>query len=321
MIHENFNFKEHGFAGHLAEPDGGSDKAVIVVMGGEQSLLPGIKFAERFADYGITGLSVSLFGAEGLPDSPNQVPLDMFIPAVKYLREEKHIDRLSIYGQSMGSIFAVLAATYVGGFENLIMVSPTHVPFEGTLKDKKTMTGHSIATWKGLEVPFVTADFSKVKAAKYQKHPDAKCKVTGMWVAYHDAYHDNDAVERAKLHVEKTGARVLLIAGDEDEAWPSEYSVKLIEEELKKANYDKDVKVIIYPHGSHLNGLIVTTLAPVIGYQRAADIAKKALKENRPVREIILEEKVLEPEEVERILDPVRMTEPTFFGAQEHPAP
>lgn len=66
---------------------------------------------------------------------------------------------------------------------------------------------------------------------------------------------------------------------------------------------------------------IVTTLAPVIGYQRAADIAKKALKENRPVREIILEEKVLEPEEVERILDPVRMTEPTFFGAQEHPAP
>ena len=29
-----------------------------------------------------------------------------------------------------------------------------------------------------------------------------------------------------------------------------------IEEELKKANYDKDVKVIIYPHGSHLNGLM-----------------------------------------------------------------
>lgn len=66
---------------------------------------------------------------------------------------------------------------------------------------------------------------------------------------------------------------------------------------------------------------IVTTLAPVIGYQRAADLAKKALKENRPVREIILEEKMLEPEDVERILDPVRMTEPTFFGTQEHPAP
>jgi len=55
MRHEDFNYKEHGFTGHLAEPDSGSWKAVIVVMGGEQSILPGIKFAERFADYGITG--------------------------------------------------------------------------------------------------------------------------------------------------------------------------------------------------------------------------------------------------------------------------
>ena len=59
---------------------------------------------------------------------------------------------------------------------------------------------------------------------------------------------------------------------------------------------------------------IVTTLAPVIGYQKAADIAKKALRENRPVREIILEENVLDPEEVSRILDPVSMTEPGFSG-------
>lgn len=64
MKYKDFYIKEHGFVGHMAEPDTGSDRAVIIVMGGEQSLLPGIKFAERFADYGITGLSVSLFGAE-----------------------------------------------------------------------------------------------------------------------------------------------------------------------------------------------------------------------------------------------------------------
>jgi len=255
MLHEDFNVKEHGFVGHLAEPNGG-DKAVIIVMGGEQSILPGIKFAERFADYGITGLSVSLFGAEGLPDSPNHIPVDMFLPAVQYLRTKKRIEHISIYGQSMGSIFAVLAAQYIGGFENLIMVSPTHVPFEGTLKDKKTMTGRSVATWKGSDIPFVTADFSKVKAGKYQKHPDAKCKVTGMWAAYHDAYKDAAKVNEARLSVEKSDARVLLIAGDEDEAWPAEYSVREIEKDLKSVGYDKDVKVIVYPHGSHLNGLM-----------------------------------------------------------------
>ena len=187
MRHEDFNMKEHGFVGHLAEPDGGSDRAVIVIMGGEQSILPGIKFAERFADYGITGLAVSLFGAEGLPDAPNQVPLDMFIPAVEYLRGKKGIEHISVYGQSMGSIFAVLVAKYIGGMENLILVSPTHVPFEGTTKDKKTMSGRSVATFKAEDIPFVSADFSKIKASKYYKHEDAEYKVMGMWIAYHDA--------------------------------------------------------------------------------------------------------------------------------------
>ena len=54
----------------------------------------------------------------------------------------------------------------------------------------------------------------------------------------------------------------------------------------------------------------VTVLAPVIGYQKAADIAKKALQQNRSVREVLLEEHVMEPEELSRVLDPVRMTEP-----------
>ena len=67
LKHINFNMKEHGLVGHLAEPEQTNGKAVIVIMGGEQSFLPGIKIAERFADYGFTGLAVSLFGAEGLP--------------------------------------------------------------------------------------------------------------------------------------------------------------------------------------------------------------------------------------------------------------
>lgn len=256
MIHEDFNMKEHGFVGHLAQPDNGSDKAVLVIMGGEQSILPGIKIAERFADYGYTGLAVSLFGADGIPDSPNRCPLEMFEHAVDYLRNRKKIQHISTYGQSMGSIFAVLTAQYIGGIENVIMVSPTHVPFEGTTKDKKHMTGHSVVTWRGKDIPFVTADFSKVKASKYQKHPAAAHKVMGMWIAYYDAYQDKDREQKAWLQIEKTNARVLLIAGGADEAWPAEYSVNAIKEYLERKNYGHDVKMIVYPNVSHLTGMM-----------------------------------------------------------------
>lgn len=256
MLYENFNMKEHNFVGHLAEPDNVSDKAVIVIMGGEKSVLPGIKIAERFADYGFIGLAVSLFGAEGISDSPDQCPLEMFEAAVEYLRKQKQIQHISIYGMSMGSIFAALTAVYVGGIENIIMVSPTHVPFEGTTKDKKHMTGHSVVTWRGQDIPFVTADFSKVKASKYQKHPAADYKVMGMWIAYYNAYCDKNREKKAMIPMERTNARILLIAGGADEAWPSEYSVHTIQEYLQHVNYCHDVKAIVYPNVSHLTGMI-----------------------------------------------------------------
>ena len=256
MRHEDFNLAEHGFVGHLAEPDTGSDRAVIVIMGGEQSLLPGIKFAERFADFGITGLAVSLFGAEGLPDSPDRIPLELIEAAVRFLREVKEIPHMSIYGQSMGSIFAALAAEKFGIFDNLILVSPTHVPFEGTLRDKKTMTGHSVATWRGEELPFVKVDFTKWKAGKYQKHSAAGYPVTGMWCAYHEAYRDREIVRCAMLHPEKSDARILMIAGAMDEAWPSADSVRRLQNALREAGYTKEVKTIVFPHGSHLTGLM-----------------------------------------------------------------
>ena len=256
MRHQNYTLTEHGFVGHLAEPESGSERAVIVVMGGERSLLPGIKFAERFADFGITGLAVSLFGAEGLPRSPDRIPLELIEAAVGLLREEKAISHLSIYGQSMGSIFAALAAEKIGGFENLILVSPTHVPFEGTLQDKRTMTGHSVVTWRGKEMPFVKADFSKWKAGKYQKHPAASYGVTGMWCAFYEAYRDEVLVGQAILHPEASGSRILMIAGAMDEAWPSAESVRLLQTALRKAEYAREVKTIVSPHGSHLTGLM-----------------------------------------------------------------
>lgn len=136
------------------------------------------------------------------------------------------------------------------------MVSPTHVPFEGTMKDKKTMTGKSIATFGGKDVPFVTADFGSIRLSKNYRHPAAGYRVTGMWIAYYNAYQNKATEKAAWLHLEKTNARILLIAGAEAEAWPAAYSVTALKEYLDELSYEKEVKVIVYPHGSHLNGMM-----------------------------------------------------------------
>ena len=55
---------------------------------------------------------------------------------------------------------------------------------------------------------------------------------------------------------------------------------------------------------------VVTALCPHIGYQKAAKIAKKALASRKSVRDLILEEGIVEKDKLEYILDPLAMTEP-----------
>jgi fumarate hydratase class II len=55
---------------------------------------------------------------------------------------------------------------------------------------------------------------------------------------------------------------------------------------------------------------MVTALAPVIGHDNAAKIAKEAFTTGKTVREVILAHKGLTPAQVSKILDPWRMTEP-----------
>ncbi|MBM4388176.1 MAG: aspartate ammonia-lyase, partial [Deltaproteobacteria bacterium] len=52
---------------------------------------------------------------------------------------------------------------------------------------------------------------------------------------------------------------------------------------------------------------MATPLAAIIGYDRAAGIAKKAFESGRTVREIALDEKVLDPVKLGEILDPVKL--------------
>jgi fumarate hydratase class II len=56
--------------------------------------------------------------------------------------------------------------------------------------------------------------------------------------------------------------------------------------------------------------MLATALAPVIGYDAAAAIAKEAARTGRTIREVARERTGLSEEELDRILDPARMVEP-----------
>src|SRR3989454_1260768 len=54
---------------------------------------------------------------------------------------------------------------------------------------------------------------------------------------------------------------------------------------------------------AELTGQLVTAIAPVVGYDRAAELFKKAMARDVPIRQVLEEERVLPREEIDRILD------------------
>ena len=56
------------------------------------------------------------------------------------------------------------------------------------------------------------------------------------------------------------------------------------------------------------NPILVTALNPVIGYLKAAEIAKQAFADGRPIVDVAEEMTDLPRDELERLLDPARLT-------------
>ena len=55
------------------------------------------------------------------------------------------------------------------------------------------------------------------------------------------------------------------------------------------------------------NPILVTALNPIIGYEKAAEIAKKAYKENRSIIEVASEETNIPKQKLKKLLDPSKL--------------
>jgi fumarate hydratase class II len=62
---------------------------------------------------------------------------------------------------------------------------------------------------------------------------------------------------------------------------------------------------------------LATALNPAIGYDKASEVAKEAMKEGKTIREVVLEKGYLDAEEVDDVLDPAKMTERVILSGDD----
>ncbi len=166
-----------------------------------------------------------------------------------------------------------------------VEVQLTHVPFEGTDR-RYRMTGHSVVTWNGRDIPYAPTDFSKYKPSGYLKSSDATHPVMGMWQSFYEAYQK--AADDKMIPLEKAHSNILMIAGEEDEDWPSAYSVEKLKARLADQDYKGRVESILYPHVGHLTGMmpnrerekLLYRMLPIVGmaYKTLGKYKKESLE-------------------------------------------
>jgi fumarate hydratase class II len=69
--------------------------------------------------------------------------------------------------------------------------------------------------------------------------------------------------------------------------------------------------VDVLQHYAESSPAIATKLNPIIGYEKAAEIAKEAGRTGKTVKQLVIEKGILSPEEAEKVLDPRHLTAPS----------
>ena len=62
---------------------------------------------------------------------------------------------------------------------------------------------------------------------------------------------------------------------------------------------------------------IITAICPYVGYEKAASVAKEAIRTGSAVRELVIHDNLLTEEQLDIILDPLSMTEPGISGSEK----
>lgn len=249
MKKTELDVRNFGFRGTLYDSQNGSDAAIIVFIGSEGSIIPAGFIAERFADLGYNALALYYFGGEGLPGFRGQIPMEFVEKAISYLKEYDNgrIRKFAAYGDSIGSMPALMSGVLFQAITCIIAVSPTHVVTEGFLTRTK-MSGNSFLTYNGIDLPYLPLPSGLKMHEMFQ------------------AAYKNTAL--GDIPVEQIQGRVLFIASELDEAWPAAYSVKRMESRLTENQFPNPHKALIFEKAGHLVGIMPDTrkhlLVPLI---------------------------------------------------------
>lgn len=233
---------QDGFQANYFSKNETVNKPAIILIGGGQW---GDYWGAEFANKGFVGLSLPYTRNKGLPQLPEEIPLEYFENAIKWLGEQPAVNpqKIIIMGASRNAeLSLVIASTFPELVGGVIAFAPSSVSWSNTVLPYNSNDLKPSWKFQGVDVPYVPMDkisgneFNKIETLEYWKSGLAK----------------TDYVTQATIRVEKINGPILLFSGKDDMVWPSSLMADKIEQRIKESNFKYAFQNIKYENAGHL---------------------------------------------------------------------
>lgn len=234
--------KNESFQANFYSLKSTKNKAAFILIGGGQW---GDYWGVEFAKNGYSGLSLPYTRLEGLPVMPEEIPLEYYKNAIRWLGEKEEVDptKIIVMGASRNAELAlVIASTFPELVHGVIAYAPGSVSWSNTVLPYNSDDIKASWTYNEEAIPYIPME--KIVAGNTNTINTLEYWESGL--------QKIDQFENAMIKVEDINGPILLFSGKEDEVWPSALMADQIEKRLEESNFGFPFQNIQYENAGHL---------------------------------------------------------------------
>ncbi|GAB7531557.1 acyl-CoA thioester hydrolase/BAAT C-terminal domain-containing protein [Pseudomonas sp. 3A(2025)] len=239
--------REDGLVGTLFLPAGTGPHPAVIVLNGSGGGINEPR-AALYASRGYAALALGYFKAPGLSDYISNTPLEYFERGLDWVRREvkpAH-DFVALSGQSRGGELVLLLGSL---FPDKVSAVIGYVPsalVHGGQAAADPAVGRDGPAWLYQGKPLVHV-WNNNRTANWSARDAGQRNALSMLTALDDP----EAVERARIPLEKIKGPVMLLSAGDDAAWPSSLFSRMVVERLNAHRHAWPVKHLDFPLAGH----------------------------------------------------------------------
>ncbi|MCM4153939.1 palmitoyl-CoA hydrolase [Arenibacter sp. N53] len=236
------SINEKGFQARYYANKSTTNSTAVVLIGGGQW---GNYWGEEMVLKGFVGLSLPYSGHEGLPTLPEEIPLEYFETALKWLGAQPEVnpEKIIVMGASRNAELAlVIAANLPELVSGVVAYAPSSVSWSNTVLPYNSDKIKPSWTYKGSDINYVPMD-------KISGNESSRINTLEYWK---NGLNKVEHTLEATIKVERINGPILLISGMQDLVWPSAQMADILEKRLEKNNFKFNFENIKYDKAGHL---------------------------------------------------------------------